>query len=324
MQETPPPSSGSNLPAPAAKKVSTVKDTEKKSKGTLKMGSTSVKVEEEEVDPTTVPLPNSRSASPFPPTSNGKAGTPGPHPLRASFLPAEGSNSSLSVPVPHASSSTSTSALPSTFSPSPSPYSSSSGYSSSSRSKRTHEESSGECEEGSDVGSVSKRSRRSSPAAGVVAAVVSTLSHRGGEEERMDVDGGDGTPALSSGVSTASSSDVASSPEPEPEPERVAVLVRERGMGKGPLRQRKQLGLPQPSIERRLTRRQRKQLGMPKPNKMLGGDEGGSVGRIVIPGGRFSRGVEVKVEEGEVEGDAEWRKNGSGRLDVRGFRELKI
>jgi len=68
--------------------------------------------------------------------------------------------------------------------------------------------------------------------------------------------------------------------------------------------------------------------------------EGGkrSAGKIIIPGGRFSGGgreraavpVEVReVEDGDnVDGDgggkAEWRINGAGRLDVRGFRELKI
>ena len=182
------------------------------------------------------------------------------------------------------------------------------------------------------MGSVSKRSRRSSPAG----AVASSTLCGGVKEDRMDVDGGEGTPALSSGVSTASSSDVASSPEPEPElepePEREVVPVRsgrgsarERGRGDRPMtrRQRQQLGLPKLGSERPMTRRQRKQLGLPKLSKVLGGDEGGSVGRIVIPGGRFSRGVEVKVE-GEVDGEEEWRKNGSGRLDMRGFRELKI
>ena len=141
---------------------------------------------------------------------------------------------------------------------------------------------------------------------------------RGGveEEERMDVDGGEGMPALSSGVSTASSSDVASSPEPEPELEQEVVPVRS-------VRGRRAGARERGRGERPMTRRERKRLGLPKPTRMLGRDEGRSVGRIVIPGGRFSRGVEVKVE-GEVDGDEEWRKNGSGRLDVRGFRELKI
>jgi hypothetical protein len=73
----------------------------------------------------------------------------------------------------------------------------------------------------------------------------------------------------------------------------------------------------------------------------------GGAGKIVIPGGKYSgkktrgragvrgaddddddEGVEVEVEVGVVEeeedGRAEWRTNGTGRVDVRGFRELKI
>ena len=83
--------------------------------------------------------------------------------------------------------------------------------------------------------------------------------------------------------------------------------------------------------ERPLTRRQRKALGLPKLRAGLGVpgaiERAGSAGTIVIPGGKFRRGgegdgqVKVKVEE---DVDAEWRKNGTGRVDVRGFRELKI
>jgi hypothetical protein len=42
-----------------------------------------------------------------------------------------------------------------------------------------------------------------------------------------------------------------------------------------------------------------------------------SAGKIVIPGGKFK-----KVSN--AADDEEWQKNGTGRLDVRGFRELKI
>ena len=89
--------------------------------------------------------------------------------------------------------------------------------------------------------------------------------------------------------------------------------------------------------ERPLTRRQRKALGLPKLRAGLGlGAPGaieraGSAGTIVIPGGKGRRGdgdvkVKVKVEEDveEVAAAAEWRRNGTGRVDVRGFRELKI
>lgn len=94
-----------------------------------------------------------------------------------------------------------------------------------------------------------------------------------------------------------------------------------------------------------LTRRQRKALGLPKPRSVLVAKRSGGAGKIVIPGGKYSgkktrgrvgvRGaddddddegvevVEVGVEE-EEDGRAEWKTNGTGRVDVRGFRELKI
>lgn len=91
-------------------------------------------------------------------------------------------------------------------------------------------------------------------------------------------------------------------------------------------------------IERPLTRRQRKALGFPKPRAALVAKRA-SAGKIVIPGGRFKRSVGATAEnkglakirevgdasvddEGSVQ--EEWQRNGTGRLDVRGFRELKI
>ncbi len=87
-----------------------------------------------------------------------------------------------------------------------------------------------------------------------------------------------------------------------------------------------------------LTRRQRKALGLPKPRKTAtsliddGGLAGGSAGKIVIPGGKWKGRADqsqimtpnavLGVAGIDVEG--EWTRNGTGRLDVRGFRELKI
>ena len=79
---------------------------------------------------------------------------------------------------------------------------------------------------------------------------------------------------------------------------------------------------------KQLTRRQRKQLGLPKKgngSELVSGDiapRGKGTGRIVIPGGK-SRGWEDLVGNGKPESQ-EWIMNGTGRLDVRGFRELKI
>ena len=70
-----------------------------------------------------------------------------------------------------------------------------------------------------------------------------------------------------------------------------------------------------------LTRRERKKLGLPKPRAV-----GASAGKIVIPGGRFKGKTKVAADvDVEVEaGESEWQRNGTGRMDVRGFRELKI
>lgn len=72
---------------------------------------------------------------------------------------------------------------------------------------------------------------------------------------------------------------------------------------------------PPPEPEKPLTRRQRKALGLPKSRAAFI-----SAGKITIPGGRFKKATTTaKAEENE-----EWQRNGTGRLDVRGFRELKI
>ncbi|KZT34953.1 cysteine proteinase [Sistotremastrum suecicum HHB10207 ss-3] len=87
--------------------------------------------------------------------------------------------------------------------------------------------------------------------------------------------------------------------------------------------------------QRPLTRRQRKLLGLPKPRPNLVRAAGahGSSGKIVVPGGKHPKRqgkgwviVSEDDEPGPVQ-DAqfqEWVSNGNGRVDVRGFRELKI
>lgn len=60
-----------------------------------------------------------------------------------------------------------------------------------------------------------------------------------------------------------------------------------------------------------------------------------TAGKIVIPGGKFRQastagrssrqdGDAVAAEAEATATDAEWQHNGAGRLDVRGFRELRI
>ncbi|OCH87845.1 cysteine proteinase [Obba rivulosa] len=127
------------------------------------------------------------------------------------------------------------------------------------------------------------------------------------DEAEPDMD----TPDLSGGSSPASTSSLSSVPSREPTP-------------------------PPPPPQQRLTKRQRKVLGLPKPRAALVASTAArtrsSAGKIVIPGGRHpkvgARSDVVVDGEDEDEEDpdvnAEWRRNGTGRVDVRGFRELRI
>ncbi|EIW74841.1 cysteine proteinase [Coniophora puteana RWD-64-598 SS2] len=92
---------------------------------------------------------------------------------------------------------------------------------------------------------------------------------------------------------------------------------------------------PEPDHQRTLTKRERKALGLPRPRAALVAKRTGA-GKIVIPGGRYKRSagtaskpVSVDMskgdeDEGDEEEDGEWLRNGTGRVDVRGFRELRI
>ncbi|KZP27920.1 cysteine proteinase [Athelia psychrophila] len=79
-----------------------------------------------------------------------------------------------------------------------------------------------------------------------------------------------------------------------------------------------------------LTRRQRKALGLPKEKVVLVAKRTGtSAGKIKIPGGKYNSHKKAvstthKPEVDDEGGEGEWRTNGTGRVDVRGFRELKI
>lgn len=80
---------------------------------------------------------------------------------------------------------------------------------------------------------------------------------------------------------------------------------------------------PKPAPERRLTRRDRKRLGLPKGRNVNAAKV--SAGKIIIPGGRFKTKQQTSTATiPSSEGTEEWQQNGTGRVDVRGFRELKI
>jgi len=72
-----------------------------------------------------------------------------------------------------------------------------------------------------------------------------------------------------------------------------------------------------------LTRRQRKQLGLPKSH----------LKRVILTvngkrptgaGPKLGESIDVGTGAERLSAEHEWVKNGSGRLDVRGFKELKI
>lgn len=72
------------------------------------------------------------------------------------------------------------------------------------------------------------------------------------------------------------------------------------------------------SNERPLTRRERKKLGLPKP-RGVNAASGKGAGKILIPGGKSP-----KPSSHDATRTTEWAASGIGRVDVRGFRELKI
>ncbi|KAG9217661.1 hypothetical protein CCMSSC00406_0003650 [Pleurotus cornucopiae] len=180
--------------------------------------------------------------------------------------------------------------------------------------KRSFDESS--AGSGSSSEGVARRTR--SRLAAVSYSLPSSTTDQMNTDDPEDVD----TPDLSAPGSSSSSSppdsvasSSASSPPPTHDPQ-TAVPPEE------------------PVITRPLTRRQRKALGLPKPRAALGNSTRGA-GKIVIPGGRFKGSASKKTvrvknedhddgEDADDDEEAEWKSNGTGRVDVRGFRELKI
>lgn len=135
---------------------------------------------------------------------------------------------------------------------------------------------------------------------------------RGGGIDELESTPGLSAPGSSSGSSSLSSPE--SSPLPSTPP--VSSAPEEK------------------TKDKQLTRRQRKMLGLPKSKSVLVAKRAGaSAGKIKIPGGKYNKKALTTVRDSEADGEddngeiddkGEWRTNGTGRLDVRGFRELKI
>ena len=197
-------------------------------------------------------------------------------------------SSSLSPPLSQATSSASASTAPSSLAPVTPPDINPLAHKGRSP-KRTYDESQGAISR--HAGST-KRCKRPSTAINA--------------DADADADADENTPSLSddssrSGLSSLTSSSALSSPSPPtPPPEPV----------------------PEP-LQKPLTRRQRKARGLPHPRTaQIAAGKTRSAGKIVIPGGRRVLRSSTKLDSSYVSG--EWQTNGTGRLDVRGFRELKI
>jgi hypothetical protein len=134
-------------------------------------------------------------------------------------------------------------------------------------------------------------------------------------------------------------SSVPSTPSPEPEP--ISMVSHYTSPPPASVAKKPSSRASSNAAEKPLTRRERKKLGLPKPRRgesplhvPVGQGQRRSAGKIVIPGGRYVKpgnaaaaaAPAVAVPAVSVGGgdDEEWRRNGSGRVDVRGFRELKI
>ncbi|KAF5376151.1 hypothetical protein D9615_007651 [Tricholomella constricta] len=334
VRETPPPLLSAPPPPSSAK----TKEQGAKRKVTLKLGSgsgTTTPVPPAIPDPTAIPLPTSRAASPFPPappstSTDASAGASGsaslaPHPLRASHVLAEPHSTHLHAPPfphphpnhldAHARTVPSPKRALDTAGDDSECSAASSGSKRSRTSRTTHTSTprhthTMDVDVDIDTPSLSPPSSTASTTTTSTTSTSSTTTSASSVPDiDVDADAGPDTPASS--TSTSPEPEPASSPEPSPEPgselERpdnhlLPVIAQEEEREK----------------DRPMTRRQRKALGLPKLR---------GAGKIVIPGGRFKRGVRVGVEEEkerEGEGEGEWTKNGTGRVDVRGFRELRI
>jgi hypothetical protein len=215
--------------------------------------------------------------------------------------------------------------------------------------KRTFDESSEE--DGGGGGSGSGREEKRSRLGSTGVRGRSRLGFRGGDLDAaadadssiMDRDGDRDTPGLSApGSSSEPSSDSFSdltSPSPppnnqvEPAPMVVSSPPPHSQQTKSPPKSKPKINSSYSTQGggggKQLTRRQRKALGLPKARPPPHLTSSAGVGKIVIPGGKWkgrqSQDTVVGVVvDGDGGGDEEWRRNGTGRVDVRGFRELKI
>ncbi|CAE6478410.1 unnamed protein product [Rhizoctonia solani] len=147
-----------------------------------------------------------------------------------------------------------------------------------------------------------------------------TITPPDNDEEQEDADS-EFAAGVSSSVSAESGSFISDAPPPPPEPELEPEPEAE----------------PEPELK--LTKRQRKSLGVPKARSSTQQRGRRSVGSVTANKGRASTATPTEAPKRETRsatkvhrdagkvrdlGTGEWLDNGTGRLDVRGFRELRI
>ncbi|KAF5353491.1 hypothetical protein D9756_007922 [Leucocoprinus leucothites] len=137
------------------------------------------------------------------------------------------------------------------------------------------------------------------------------------EPEHEDLVNGGNTPTTSpsppSTATTATTAITATNNKPKPPPSPPTATITHVRRSSPPLTRKQKQTRDKLDAEMnapRMTRRQRKLLGLPKGRKV-------GVGPYERKSTRAG-GADGGVEEGE------WKRNGTGRVDVRGFRELKI
>lgn len=169
-------------------------------------------------------------------------------------------------------------------------------------------------------------SSSSSPLSSLASSVASSVS---GEESEVDMDDEVEIESQVDDPDYDDDDDETTAKLPLSPKSPTAVIMPE-GLGK--VARQKYLHRVNHAGGKPLTRRQRKMLGLPKPKKGIvgnvnsfGGTASLSAGKIVIPGGKWKgRDEQTPMVPALPQADGEWTRNGSGRLDVRGFRELKI
>ncbi|KAG8759424.1 hypothetical protein FRC11_001979 [Ceratobasidium sp. 423] len=143
-----------------------------------------------------------------------------------------------------------------------------------------------------------------------------TVTPPDNDEEQDDDGGSEFAAGVSSSVSAESGSFISDAPPPPPPPPE-----------------------PEPEPEPKLTKRQRKSLGVPKARSSAQQRGRRSVGSVAASKSQTSTGGTTHAPKRETRsatkayrdagkvrdlGTGEWLDNGTGRLDVRGFRELRI